>query len=324
MKDRTDSEEFVSAEKKTSVTQKNRKAGWEAALKELKRITGITFFTDVQPEEATQEMVDHLRSLINAYKEKNSRDDVMKRWILGRISEEEFIDLAPKCHIPLKEKRILYLVSVREDLLDGILDILQKMFPHYPDFRMIRIRSSQIVLIQTVSRTDMMPQKEACMLYDLLTSETMTPVKLAYSRISENAGDLPQLYRKACFCMEVGETFFRNKDVYGYDDLGLGRLLYAVPEEHCEDYLAEVLKDEAFLQKTSSVFQEDMLHTVNCFLDNNLNIAETARQLYVHRNTLLYRIDQIQRETGLDIRQFHDAMKYKLISMILLKKAGNI
>ena len=117
--------------------------------------------------------------------------------------------------------------------------------------------------------------------------------------------------------MQVGNIFYPNQIIYGYDDLGIGRLLYDISEETLRDFIRDQI-GEQFLAAASPAFTSDIQNTANCFLNNDMNIAETARQLHIHRNTLLYRLEQIENETGLDIRRFEHAMTYRICSMILL------
>jgi carbohydrate diacid regulator len=290
----------------------------DKALKELERITGLSLSVKITDENNLSETVSQLRALSNAYKEKNNKNLVIRKWMLGEISEVEFFDLAKKLHIPFEEKRVLYLITMQEHKREEITTILRNMFPHNSNIWIISMTATSLVLLQSFHRKEPKPRKTAYEILDTISSEALTQVKISYSEITSHLEELPRAYHQASFSMKVGETFYCDHFVYGHDHLGIGRLLYDVSPELCEDYIYENLK-ETLLTESSPVFQADMLHTVNCFLDNNLNIAETARQLHIHRNTLLYRLEQIEKETGLDIRQFNQAMTYKISSMVLLK-----
>jgi carbohydrate diacid regulator len=296
----------------------NKNQELEKALQELERVTGLSLSVTVENEDMISDTVRQVRLLSNAYKEKNNKNLVIRKWMLGHISEIEFFDLAKKLHIPFHENRVLYLISMQEHKNEEITTILHNMFPHNSNIWLIPMSSTRLVLLHSFYRKEPEPRKTAYEILDTVSSEALAQVKISYSEVTSHLEDLPRAYRQASFSMMVGETFYCDHFVYGHDHLGIGRLLYDVSQELCEDYIKENL-NEALLKGPSPVFQTDMLHTVNCFLDNNLNIAETARQLHIHRNTLLYRLEQIEKETGLDIRQFNQAMTYKISSMVLLK-----
>lgn len=290
----------------------------EKSLKELKRITGLPLSIDIEEGSANADIIQQIRRLSNAYKEKNNKNLVMKKWLTGSISEDEFFDLAKKLHIPIEENRVLYMITMEEANSDEIIMILKNMFPNNSNVWLIPITTTQIVLLYSFYRIEPDLKETAYAILNTLNTEALANVKVSYSEITAHLLNLPNAYQQACFAMEVGEAFYCEQSVYGHNNLGIGRLLYNLPYGLCMDYIKETLTSPS-ISRHSPAFESDMLNTVNCFLDNNLNIAETARQLHIHRNTLLYRLEQIEKETGLDIRQFHQAMTYKIVSLILCK-----
>lgn len=290
----------------------------EKALKELKRVTGVTLSVEVKNEKELEHAIMQLRALSGAYKEKNNKDYIIKKWMMRVISEDEFLSLAKKFHIPVKEKTVLYLISMAKGESEAIMEILKNLFPNNSNIWILPVNENKLVLLYHFYRKEPDAQKIAYEILETLNAEALVRVKISYSETLEHLRKLPDAYEQACFAMEVGEIFYCNQYVYGHNTLGIGRLLYDVDEKLCEEYICEKLSRN-ILEKPSTAFEPDILHTVNCFLDNNLKIAETARQLHVHRNTLLYRLEQIEKETGLDVRQFHHAMTYKMASMVLLK-----
>lgn len=289
----------------------------EKSLKELKRVTGLSLSVDLEDAINLEDTVKQIRALSTAFKEKNNKNLIMRKWITGNMSEDEFYDIAKKLHIPFEEKRILYLIKTQNNSEEVIM-ILKNLFPSNSNMWLLPVNSSDIILLQSFYRKNPDPRKTSFEIVNTVSSEAFTQIKIAYSGITEKINDLPKAYQDAEFSMNVGEIFGMDEYVYGYDQLGIGRILYDVPIGLCGDYIRENL-DFSLLKENTQVFEADMLYTVNCFLDNNLNIAETARQLHIHRNTLLYRLEQIEKETGLDIRQFNQAMIYKISSLILLK-----
>ena len=132
--------------------------------------------------------------------------------------------------------------------------------------------------------------------------------------ISTNAHHLRELadrYKEAQVAIEVGKVFENEKPVIHYDNLGIGRIIYQLPTTLCEMFLSE-----AFKKNPIEALDEDTLDTINRFFENNLNVSETARKLYVHRNTLVYRLEKVKKITGLDLREFEDAILFKVAVMV--------
>ena len=141
--------------------------------------------------------------------------------------------------------------------------------------------------------------------------EAMVSVRVAYGTLIDELRDVSRSYKEASVALEVGRVFYAEKNILAYDRLGIGRLIHQLPGSLCEMFLKEVFEGDAV-----DLFEEDELTTVYTFFDNNLNISETSRQLYVHRNTLVYRLEKIQKRTGLDVRVFDDALTFKIAMMV--------
>ena len=123
--------------------------------------------------------------------------------------------------------------------------------------------------------------------------------------------ELADRYKEAQVAIEVGKVFENEKPVIHYDNLGIGRIIYQLPTTLCEMFLSE-----AFKKNPIEALDEDTLDTINRFFENNLNVSETARKLYVHRNTLVYRLEKVKKITGLDLREFEDAILFKVAVMV--------
>ena len=147
---------------------------------------------------------------------------------------------------------------------------------------------------------------------DTLSMEALTHVQIAYSDLIPNLPALPSAYKQTALALRVGKLFYSEQSVFPFNKLGIGRLIHELPEKLCEDFLFEIFGDI-----TSEHLDKDTLAAIDKFFQNNLNIAETARQLHMHRNTLIYRLEQVEKRTGLDLRQFEDAMTFKIAIMIL-------
>ena len=150
------------------------------------------------------------------------------------------------------------------------------------------------------------------MTVSIMNTEAMINVKLAYGTIVSELKEVSKSYKEAKMALDVGKIFYAEKDVVAYSTLGIGRLIYQLPVSLCEMFIEEIFDEEV-----PNEIDEETLITVNTFLDNNLNVSETARQLYVHRNTLLYRLEKLEKLTGLDIRIFDDALTLKIALMVV-------
>ena len=147
---------------------------------------------------------------------------------------------------------------------------------------------------------------------DTLSTEALIRVQLSYSFVITSLTELPEAFRETSLALKVGKLFYSEQTVFPYNELGIGRLIYQLPVSLCENFLKEI-----FGSDVPEAFDDETLGTINRFFQNNLNIAETSRQLHMHRNTLIYRLEQIEKRTGLDVRLFEDAMTFKIAIMVL-------
>ena len=172
--------------------------------------------------------------------------------------------------------------------------------------------STKLVLIKNVRGIEKEQyEKYAETIVDNLQAEAMTNVWIGYADVSEGFTKLNLSYQNASLALKIGNIFYGEENVFCYSRLGIGRLVYQLPLELCEMFLKEVLGENA-----ETTFDDETLVTINQLFDNNLNISETARQLYIHRNTLVYRLERIEKKLGLDIRSFEDAMLFKIAMMV--------
>ena len=145
----------------------------------------------------------------------------------------------------------------------------------------------------------------------MLSTEAMTKVRVSYGTIVNDLREVSRSYKEARMALDVGKIFYSEANIIAYNTLGIGRLIYQLPLPLCKMYIKEV-----FGGKSTDDFDEETLTTINKFFENSLNVSETSRQLYIHRNTLVYRLDKIQKTTGLDLRVFDDAITFKIALMV--------
>ena len=149
--------------------------------------------------------------------------------------------------------------------------------------------------------------------------EAMIKVRVGYGNVVTPIHEISDSYQEAKLALEVGRVFYAQKDTISYGKLGIGRLIYQLPMSLCEMFIKEVFGDKV----PEILDDEEAMSTINKFFENSLNISETARQLYVHRNTLVYRLERIQKAIGLDIRNFDDAMTFRIAVMVLAHMRDN-
>ena len=285
----------------------------EKALAELKRITGITVDVTASTPEEAENALTQIRCLCTAYREKYNKADFLKGLMTGGIPAYDIAERAARLHISPDERRVLFLLEAKE-IDDAVTEILKSLFPAQTKTYLVPVAGNSLAILRPVRSgedgTD--SRKIARMIVDTLNTEALAQVQLAYSFIFDSLSGLPEAFRETGLALRVGRLFYSEQTIFPYNELGIGRLIYQLPVSLCENFLKEL-----FGPDIPSSFDEETLGTVNRFFQNNLNIAETSRQLHMHRNTLIYRLEQIEKHTGLDIRLFEDAMTFKVAIMVL-------
>lgn len=286
------------------------------AIDELNRITGLSFDLNSQDaisEEAATYASEQIQSLILAYKEKNDQTSIYKHWLTGEMDTQELLHTAKRFHIDPKASRVLFLIEASKEIDSSVFSILTNSFPDSKNHWFIPINLHQIAFIATYPKKITTEQivEQAYIMMDILNAEAMLRVKIAYSSVTDHLNKLADAYKETSLALEICETFYPEKNIYAYNHLGIGRLIYGISKEQCISYMTEVIGNNY-----TEALNAENTYTFNCFFDNNLNIAETARQLHMHRNTLIYRLEQIQKQTELDIRLFHDAMTFKTALLV--------
>ncbi len=255
-----------------------------------------------------------IESLITAYAEKNDKNTFMQNILLGRYPEMEMFNRAKKLHISTSAPRAVFLVETRQHKDENALATIRNIFSARTKDFITAIDDSGIIIIRELQSTENISDLEdtAFMLVDMLNTEAMTSAWVSYSNIAGDIKQLSNAYKEARTALEVGKIFYADKNVFGYSRLGIGRLIYQLPVDICEMFIQEIFKNE-----TLDSIDEETLNIIRTFFENNLNLSETSRQLYVHRNTLVYRFEKLQKKFGLDLRTFEDALTFKISMMVV-------
>lgn len=284
------------------------------ALGELKQVTGLSFEIQADSLEEQDYALTQIHHLMLAYKEKFNKTHFLKSLLSGQINSYDIAEQAEHFHISDEVPRILYLIESKYSMDDTLIEILKQLFPVPSTSYLVKMNECSLALIQqekdSFSLQDAL--STAHMIVDTLNTEALASVRISYSAIFRSLAALSQAYEETALALKVGSIFYSEHTIFPYNYLGIGRLIYELPTSVCEDFLCEI-----FGKQTSFSFDEEAMQTINKFFQNNLNIAETSRQLHMHRNTLIYRLEQIEKHTGLDIRKFEDAMTFKIAIMAI-------
>lgn len=255
-----------------------------------------------------------LRNLAIAYKERFDRNNFFQNLLLDNLLLVDIYNRAKKLHIEVVAPRAIFLIETKQEK-DGIVtELLKGMFsPHSGDY-ITAVDESSVILIKAVDNncTHASLMETAETIVAMMNTEAMMNVTVSFGTVVQELKDVSKSYKEAKMALDVGKIFYAEKTVVAYSTLGIGRLIYQLPVNLCRIFI-----DEIFGDNVPYNLDEETLTTINKFFENNLNVSETSRQLFVHRNTLVYRIEKIQKSSGLDLRNFDDALTFKIALMVV-------
>ncbi len=254
-----------------------------------------------------------IRNLASAYMEQFDRNNFMQNILLGNMLVVDMYNKAQKLHIEQAE-RVVYVIEIEGKKDAAVMETVKNLFVTKTRDFVTEIDEKSVILVKDCR--DMSKEEDlmalASMIIDNMHAEAMVKVRVGYGNRVHNLQDIAKSYQEAKMALEVGRIFYVEKEIVSYSLLGIGRLIYQLPMSLCEMFIKEVFADGI-----PDVFDEETMVTIQKFFENNLNISETARQLYVHRNTLVYRLERLEKIIGLDIRKFDDAMTFKIALMVI-------
>ena len=254
-----------------------------------------------------------IQSLIVAYKERFDKDNFIKNLLLDNLLLVDIYNRAKKLHIDTDVKRVVYIIETHNEKDVNALETVRSLFASKTKDFITAVDEKNIILVKEVRQGESYAEldKTANMILDMLNTEAMTKVRVAYGTVINDIKEVSRSYKEAKMALDVGKIFYASKNVIAYSNLGIGRLIYQLPIPLCKMFIREV-----FDGKSPDEFDEETLTTINKFFENSLNVSETSRQLYIHRNTLVYRLDKLQKSTDLDLRVFEDAITFKIALMV--------
>ena len=252
----------------------------------------------------------NIRSL---YDEKYDKSSFIKNIILDNILPSDIYVKSKELHFNADTSRIVYLVKFTGKSDVNPFDMVQNMFPDKNKDYVISVGEHDIVLVKEIKPNYDIKEVEkiAKNISDTLSTEFYAKVSVGIGTAVDSIKDLARSYKEAQVAIEVGKVFDTEKNIISYENLGIGRLIYQLPTTLCEMFLAEVFKKGSL-----ESLDHETLSTIQCFFENNLNVSETSRKLFVHRNTLVYRLEKIRKLTGLDLREFEHAITFKVALMV--------
>ena len=247
------------------------------------------------------------------YEEKHDKATFVKNIISDNILLGDIYVRAKELHFVSEVPRAVFLIRQVGSTDVGAIDVVQSLFPEKQVDFVLSISETDVALIKQLSDTTEGKDlyKVAKQNEDALAEELNIKAVIGIGTIVSHIRDLARAYKEAQVAIDVGKVFDTEKSIINYENLGIGRLIYQLPTTLCEMFLQEVFKKNPI-----DALDQETLFTINKFFENNLNVSETARKLFVHRNTLVYRLEKIKKLTGLDLREFDDAITFKVALMV--------
>lgn len=255
-----------------------------------------------------------LNAAKNYYEEKHDKGSFIKNIISDNILISDIYMRAKELHVDAEVARGVFVVRPVDDRLDTVpVDVVQGLFPDQQNDFVLSVGEHDVALIHQMGEDATAKDMEevALRIEEALRADGESRVFVGIGTLALHLRDLAKSYKEAQIAIEVGKVFDTERYVINYENLGIGRLIYQLPTPLCEMFLQEVFKKNPI-----DALDQETLFTIYKFFENNLNVSETARKLFVHRNTLVYRLEKIKKLTGLDLREFDDAITFKVALMV--------
>ena len=255
-----------------------------------------------------------LQNLMIAYKERFDKDNFIKNLLLDNLLLVDIYSRSKKLHIQTDVKRAVLIVESQNGKDANILEKVREGFGQNGKDFVTAVDENNVIVVKEVSdgESNRNIDKYARSIAECLAKEGIRDIHIAYGTNVKEIKEVSRSYKEAKMALDVGKIFFAERDIIAYSELGIGRLIYQLPIPLCKMFIKEI-----FGGKSPDDFDEETLTTINKFFENSLNVSETSRQLFIHRNTLVYRLDKLQKSTGLDLRVFEDAITFKIALMVV-------
>lgn len=254
-----------------------------------------------------------LSSLLTAYKERFDKDNFIKNLLLDNLLLVDIYNRAKKLHITTEVRRVVFIIESSKERVNTALDTIRNLCGSKSRDFITAVDEKNVIVIKELAPNEGYEEmfKVARSMKDAVVQEG-EDIHVALGTIVGEIKEVSRSYKEARMALDVGRIFFAERDIIAYSSLGIGRLIYQLPIPLCKMFIREI-----FDGRSPDDFDEETLTTINKFFENSLNVSETSRQLYIHRNTLVYRLDKLQKSTGLDLRVFEDAITFKIALMVV-------
>ena len=255
-----------------------------------------------------------IQSLLVAYKERFDKDNFIKNLLLDNLLLVDIYSRAKKLHIQTDVRRVVMIVESGNGKDNNVLELIRTGYGAANKDFITAVDENNVIVVKELSDNDYNKEidKSAKSIISMLTKEGGKGVHISYGTVVHEIKEVSRSYKEAKMALDVGRIFFDERDIIAYSELGIGRLIYQLPIPLCKMFIKEI-----FGGKSPDDFDEETLTTIHKFFENSLNVSETSRQLFIHRNTLVYRLDKLQKSTGLDLRVFEDAITFKIALMVV-------
>lgn len=255
-----------------------------------------------------------IQNLLVAYKERFDKDNFIKNLLLDNLLLVDIYNRSKKLHIDTDVRRVVMIIEMNTDKEASVLEIVKSIYAGRPKDFITAVDEKCVIVVREVRENEGYDElcKAARTLQEMLSAEGFVGNRIALGTVVNEIKDVSRTYKEAKMALDVGKIFYNERNVVAYSNLGIGRLIYQLPIPLCKMFIKEI-----FDAKSPDDFDEETLTTINKFFENSLNVSETSRQLYIHRNTLVYRLDKLQKSTGLDLRVFEDAITFKIALMVV-------
>ncbi len=255
-----------------------------------------------------------LQNLLVAYKERYDKDNFIKNLLLDNLLLVDIYNRSKKLHIDTDVRRAVFIIETKHEKDTNALETVRGIYADKSKDFITAVDEKNIILVKELKANEGYEElaKTANTIRDMLNSEALSQVHIAYGTIVNEIKDVSRSYKEARMALDVGKIFYSEKNIVAYNNLGIGRLIYQLPMPLCKMFIKEI-----FDGKSPDDLDEETVTTINKFFENDLNVSKTSDQLYIHRNTLVYRLDKLQKNTNLDLRVFEDAITFKIALMVV-------
>ena len=255
-----------------------------------------------------------IQNLLVAYKERFDKDNFVKNLLLDNLLLVDIYSRAKKLHIQTDAHRVVMILDAGSVRDNNILELVRAQFGTTGKDFVTAVDENAVIIVKELEDPEDLSevQEAAQALESSLQKEGMEAVHIAYGTVIHEIKEVSRSYKEAKMAMDVGKIFYEDRNIIAYSELGIGRLIYQLPLPLCKMFIKEIFGD-----KSPDDFDDETLVTIDKFFENSLNVSETSRQLFIHRNTLVYRLDKLLRSTGLDLRIFDDAITFKIALMVV-------